>query len=154
MTQTKLTPEQLTDIRESFDLFDRDGDGHITADEFATILRSWGQNPTEKEVNEIIAQVDANGNGMIEFEEFVQMMCNSIKHFETEEDYINAFKPFDQDNDGKITKNELIQILKNLNEPISKSQIDMLVGIADKEKNGLIDYASFVHFMIYSSKDK
>lgn len=149
-----LSPEQLTDIRESFNLFDRDGDGHITANEFATILRSWGQNPTEEEVNEIISQVDLDGNGTIEFDEFVQMMCNSIRRFDTEEDYINAFKAFDEDNDGKITKNELTQVLKNLNEPISQNQIDMLIRIADTEKNGIIDYAAFVHFMIYSSKDK
>ncbi|KAK8894581.1 hypothetical protein M9Y10_023017 [Tritrichomonas musculus] len=154
MSRSDLTPEQLTDIRESFDLFDRDGDGHITRTEFATILRSWGQTPTDEEIAQIIAQVDKNKNGMIEYDEFVEMMCNSIKHFETEEDYINAFKVFDEDNDGKITKDEFNLILKNLCEPISKDEIEMLIQIADKDKNGLIDYASFVHFMVYSSKDK
>lgn len=154
MSVNNLSPEQLQDIRESFDLFDRDGDGHITPEEFATILRSWGQTPTDKEVNDIIAQVDKNGNGMIEFDEYVQMMCNSIKHFETEEDYVSAFKVFDEDNDGKITTNELTLILQNLCEPISKEEIDMLIQLADTDKNGLIDYAAFVHFMVYSSKDK
>ena len=45
-----LTQEQVTDFREAFSLFDKDGDGSITTKELQTVMRSLGQNPTDAEL--------------------------------------------------------------------------------------------------------
>ena len=58
-------------------MFDKDGGGSISPDEIKQIL-SFGQNLEEKVINDIIKQVDANGDGEISYEEFAQMMLKNI----------------------------------------------------------------------------
>ena len=56
--------------------FDKDGNGHVDADELGQVLASLGQIPTEEEIKRMIAEVDGDMNGTIEFTEFLQMMGN------------------------------------------------------------------------------
>ncbi|VDK63781.1 unnamed protein product [Anisakis simplex] len=50
-------------IREAFRVFDRDGNGFITADEFRYFMTHMGEQFTDQEVDEIIAEVDIDGDG-------------------------------------------------------------------------------------------
>ena len=49
------------ELREAFSLFDKDGGGSISSSELAAVMRSLGQNPTEDELKEMIADVDEDG---------------------------------------------------------------------------------------------
>lgn len=56
-------------------MFDKDGSGIISADEIREVLCFGGANTLSAEaIDGIIKQVDENGDGEIQFEEFVQMM--------------------------------------------------------------------------------
>uniref|UniRef100_A0AAX7UPH5 Calmodulin 2a (phosphorylase kinase, delta) n=1 Tax=Astatotilapia calliptera TaxID=8154 RepID=A0AAX7UPH5_ASTCA len=73
--------DSLMENFEAFSLFDKDGDGTITTKELGTVMRSLGQNPTEaelqdmiNEVDEMIREADIDGDGQVNYEEFVQMM--------------------------------------------------------------------------------
>ena len=52
----------LTEFRQAFSIFDKDGDGTITHKELATVMRSLGQNPSEAELQDMINEADADGN--------------------------------------------------------------------------------------------
>lgn len=67
-SEVTLTDEQIGEFKEAFSLFDRDGDGTITTNELGTVMRSLGQNPTEIELQDMINEVDEDGNGTIDFE--------------------------------------------------------------------------------------
>uniref|UniRef100_A0A8B9N3V8 EF-hand domain-containing protein n=1 Tax=Accipiter nisus TaxID=211598 RepID=A0A8B9N3V8_9AVES len=75
-----------TEIIEAFSLFDKDGDGTITTKELGTVMRSLGQNPTEAELQDMINEVDADGNGTIDFPEFLTMMARKMKDTDSEEE--------------------------------------------------------------------
>lgn len=53
------------EFKEAFSLFDKDGDGTITSKELGTVMRSLGQNPTEGELQDMVNEVDADGNNNI-----------------------------------------------------------------------------------------
>lgn len=53
--------------------------GCITVEELATVIRSLDQNPTEEELQDMINEVDADGNGTIEFVEFLNLMAKKMK---------------------------------------------------------------------------
>lgn len=42
-------------------MFDKDGDGTVSTEELGEVMRSMGQNPTEKELMDMIAEVDVDG---------------------------------------------------------------------------------------------
>ena len=54
-------PCSLLELREAFTLFDKDGGGSISSSELGAVIRSLGQNPTEEELKEMIADVDEDG---------------------------------------------------------------------------------------------
>uniref|UniRef100_A0A8D1BAP9 EF-hand domain-containing protein n=1 Tax=Sus scrofa TaxID=9823 RepID=A0A8D1BAP9_PIG len=70
----QLTEEQIAEVQEAFSLFDKDGDGTITTKELGTVMRSLGQNPTEAELQGMINEADIDGDGQVNYEEFVQML--------------------------------------------------------------------------------
>ncbi|ETV91815.1 hypothetical protein H310_13646 [Aphanomyces invadans] len=70
-----ITDDLEQKYRSVFDEFDVDKSGAISPDELRTLLKSVGEDALdEADINEIIAQADADGNGQIEFNEFIQMM--------------------------------------------------------------------------------
>lgn len=70
-------------------------------------MRSLGQNPTEAELQDMIIEVDMDGNGTIDFPEFLTMMARKMKDTESEEEIREAFKVFDKDGNGYISAAEL-----------------------------------------------
>jgi Ca2+-binding EF-hand superfamily protein len=66
--------EDLDSIRHAFATFDKDGSGTISAEELCACLKSMGFHPGPLEVEELLAQMDTNGDGVIDFDEFSAVM--------------------------------------------------------------------------------
>ena len=64
------------EIREAFRVFDKDGNGFISASELKHVMTNLGEKLTNEEVNEMIKEADIDGDGQINFEEFVAMMTS------------------------------------------------------------------------------
>ncbi|KAL3507094.1 hypothetical protein ACH5RR_032476 [Cinchona calisaya] len=64
------------DMREAFNVFDQNGDGFITVEELKSVLQSLGlkQGRTVEDCKNMIMKVDVDGDGMVNFNEFKQMM--------------------------------------------------------------------------------
>ncbi|KAH8059907.1 hypothetical protein JL720_13717 [Aureococcus anophagefferens] len=136
----QLTEEQIAEFKEAFSLFDKDGDGTITTKELGTVMRSLGQNPTEAELADMINEVDADGNGTIDFPEFLTMMARKMKDTDSEEEILEAFKVFDKD--GNDLAAELRHIMTNLGEKLTDEEVDEMLREADIDGDGQINYAS------------
>ncbi|PKU38297.1 calmodulin [Limosa lapponica baueri] len=62
------------EIREAFRVFDKDGNGYISAAELRHVMTNLGEKLTDEEVDEMIREADIDGDGQVNYEEFVQMM--------------------------------------------------------------------------------
>ncbi|CCI42495.1 hypothetical protein ABG067_006984 [Albugo candida] len=144
----QLSEEQICEFKEAFSLFDKDGDGTITTKELGTVMRSLGQNPTEAELQDMINEVDADGNGTIDFPEFLTMMSRKMKDTDAEEEIRNAFQVFDKNLDGFITPAELRHIMTNLGEKLTDEEVDEMIREADLDGDGKINYEEFVKMMM------
>ncbi|CAL0308068.1 unnamed protein product [Lupinus luteus] len=76
--------EVLENLKDAFTVFDMDGNGTITADELNNVMRSLGEECSHAECRRMIAGVDSNGDGMIDFEEFRVMMMMGSRHDTTD----------------------------------------------------------------------
>ncbi|XP_075237398.1 calmodulin-like isoform X5 [Lycorma delicatula] len=139
-----LTEDQVAEYKEAFMLFDKDEDGQITMAELGVVMRSLGQRPTETELREMVNEVDQDGNGTIEFNEFLQMMSKKMKGADGEEELREAFKVFDSDNDGMISSTELRHVMTNLGEKLSDEEVDDMIKEADLDGDGMVNYDEFV----------
>ena len=64
------------ELIEAFKVFDRDGNGLISADELLNVMTSLGENATMEEIEELIKESDYDGDGFINYEEFVKLILN------------------------------------------------------------------------------
>ena len=55
-------------------MFDKDGNGFISAAELRHVMTNLGEKLTDEEVDEMIREADIDGDGQINYEEFVKMM--------------------------------------------------------------------------------
>ncbi|XP_063430889.1 neo-calmodulin-like isoform X2 [Mytilus trossulus] len=146
-THSERSAKVVSDFKEVFELFDKDGDGTITIKELDTVMRSLGQNPTENEVKEMVQKADTDGNGTIEFPEFLQMATDMMKSVDLADEVRDAFRLFDKNGDGYVTAPELKTILSNNGEKISDEELDALVKDADVDGDGKINYQEFVSML-------
>ncbi|GMJ06659.1 calmodulin 1, TOUCH 1 [Hibiscus trionum] len=62
------------ELREAFKVFDKDQNGFISAAELRHVMANLGENLTDEEVDEMIREADTDGDGQVNYEEFVRMM--------------------------------------------------------------------------------
>ena len=66
--------EIMEEIMEAFKVFDRDGNGFISAAEVRHVVTNLSERLTDEEVDAMIAEADVDSDGQINYEEFIQMM--------------------------------------------------------------------------------
>ncbi len=80
MTGSNPFPEeQINNYKEAFLEYDKDGSGNISIKELGTVMRTLGENPTEDELQNLINKYDEDGNGTMEFTEFLCMMAAKVR---------------------------------------------------------------------------
>jgi calmodulin len=109
-------------------------------------MRSLGQNPTEAELQDVINEVDADGNGTIDFPEFLSLMLRKMKEQDYVEELIEAFKVFDRDGNGHISAGEMRHVMTT-SEKLT-DEVDEMITEAFFCGNGLINYEEFVRMMM------
>lgn len=138
-----LTAEQIQEFRQAFDIMDRDHNGAITVDDLSAVMRAIGQTPTLNELQDMIREVDADGNETIDFTEFLALMSRQMRQSDIEAELREAFRVFDRDNDGFITPQELKTLLISLGLDSSAEVIRRMINEADRNRDGKIDFNEF-----------
>mmetsp|Transcript_4909 Transcript_4909/g.12229 ORF Transcript_4909/g.12229 Transcript_4909/m.12229 type:complete len:151 (-) Transcript_4909:199-651(-) len=143
----EFTGDQIEEFKEAFALFDRDNSGTITADELGVIMKSLGKNPTDDELDAMIAEVDEDGSGEIEFPEFLALMAKKLQAADSIEEMREAFQVFDRDKSGSVTAAELKHVMNNLGEIVTDDEVEEMIREADEDGDGELSFDDFLQFI-------
>lgn len=88
----QLIDEQIAEFRETFKIFDEDGDNMLSERELGTLLNALGTHPTESDLTHMFREVNREQEGMIDFPDFLSLMARKMKDSDAEEELIEAFK--------------------------------------------------------------
>jgi Ca2+-binding EF-hand superfamily protein len=138
-----LSAEQIQEFRQAFDIIDRNGDDVITVEDLAITMRAMGQSPNHGELQDMIREVDADGNDNIDFTEFLALMSRQMRQSDIEEELRQTFRVFDRDNKGFISAQELRTLLINLGLDSSAQVIRAMIAEGDRDRDGKISFADF-----------
>jgi len=175
--KAEQTEEQKQEIREAFDLFDTDGSGAavraaachlcsarlrsaagqtrrprrdagtIDAKELKVAMRALGFEPKKEEIKKMIADIDKDGSGTIDFDEFLQMMTAKMSEKDSREEILKAFRLFDDDETGKISFKNLKRVAKELGENMTDEELQEMIDEADRDGDGEINEEEFLRIM-------
>ncbi|KAK5975863.1 Calcium-binding protein CML [Trichostrongylus colubriformis] len=74
LRKTLLNPREERELREVFGVFDKNGDGMISADDLLTVMQSLGEKLSERDAREMIKEGDVDRDGLISFHEFIMLI--------------------------------------------------------------------------------
>ena len=141
-----LSEQEICELREAFNIFDKDSDGAIALDKLILLLKSLKQNPTQNEIKEL---AETFGNLKINFNQFLIIMAKRIEKKNIDEDkyFRSLFDVMDRNKNGKISLEEIKYLISHSNVDISDEDIKFLTKEADSDGDGLISYDEFLIFM-------
>ena len=112
------------------------------------MLKSLGQHPSDEELEEMILEVDTDGNGVLEFNEFLTLMATKIRSTDTEEELVEAFKIFDRDGDQLLNKEDLKKTFEMIGDNWTDEDISEMIKLVDPESSeGRINFTEFCKMM-------
>jgi len=116
-----LSKQEKEDIDKVFKAMDVNSDGKLSKQEIKNgYLEYFGKSLTDEEIDDMFNKVDADGNGEIDYSEFVVATMNE-KNLLSNNKLHTAFKMFDKDGGGSISTDEIKQVLsfgQNLDEAV------------------------------------
>lgn len=143
----KFIEENVEDLKEAFALFDKKGVGEISTSKLIKVLRALGENPTEETLDDMINECDTDGDGSIDFIEFVHMAYKISR--DADEIMKEAFSIFDDDGSGSITHEEFRRVvLEEGGGNLREEDVEMIINEVDKDGDGEINMDEFVKMLV------
>ncbi|KAJ0257347.1 Calcium-dependent protein kinase 10 [Hirschfeldia incana] len=141
-----LSVQEVEVIKDMFSLMDEDSDGRITYQELKAGLQKVGSQLGEPEIKMLMEVADVDGNGFLDYGEFVAVIIH-LQKIENDELFKLAFMFFDKDGSTYIELDELREALTDeLGEP-DVSVLNDIMREVDADKDGRINYDEFVTMM-------
>lgn len=121
-----------------------DNSGGVSKDEIIKVLNACGVNIDESEAEDIINEIDADGGGEVEEDEFIAFLEREDLDDEyTEDEMYKIFGFFLQEGRDKIGFEDIKLMLENLGEKVMDADISAMLVYADKDNDGYLSYKEF-----------
>ena len=142
---SRLNESEINHLKKTFEAFNLQKDGQISYEELKKGLMSLNcQKITDKELSDLFNSIDVDKNGKIDYTEFLAATMETQMYLKEEKLY-EAFSNFDLDGRGRITKEELMSVLKA--ESNQEGEIENIIKSVDKNGEGSINYQEFLDMM-------
>jgi len=146
MTEVKLSDPQLSAARDAFKNFDKKGEGRIKVGDIEPALKKLGHTIKPDWFEKV--DIDAEGTGYVQYEEFCGILRKKLQDDEDERELREMFRILDKEKKGEVNTNELRWILKNLGDDLTEADIDDMIADVDTDGSGWIDYNEFHKLMM------
>ncbi|NP_001280761.1 calcium-dependent protein kinase 2-like [Malus domestica] len=140
-----LSEEEIKGLKTMFTNMDTDKSGTITYEELKTGLARIGSRLSEAEVRQLMDAADVDGNGSIDYIEFISATMHR-QRLERDEHLYKAFQYFDKDSSGYITRDELEAAMKEHGMG-DDNTIREIISEVDADNDGRINYSEFCAMM-------
>ena len=110
-------------------------------------MRALGFEPKKEEVKRMIADIDREGRGIIEFQGFLDVMSIKMAERDPREEILKAFRLFDDDSTGKISLRNLKRVARELGETMTDDELQEMIDEADRDNDGEISEEEFIRVM-------
>jgi len=157
LTARRLREEEFRSWRDLFEEKDADGGGVLDMQEVQGLIRHLGYTLTIKEVKDVVQEVeeDVDEDGVLEqeldFDEFVHLMgIFKVRDGFSKRDLRAmevTFTKFDADGSGEVETVELSDMLRFMGESLAIEDVQRLLGQADPNDSGSLDWREFLRFM-------
>ena len=121
--------------------------GTIDAKELKVAMRALGFEPKKEEIKKMISDIDKDGNGTIDYQEFLEMMTTKMSEKDSREEILKAFRLFDDEEKGKISFTNLKRVAKELGENMKDEELMEMIEEADRDGDGEINEEEFLRIM-------
>jgi len=149
---TGLEIDEIKCLKTCFDLFDSKKQEFLSADDLDEILRAMGFRPSKEELMDILAEIDEDGSGEIEFGEFCQLCAKFLVEdpdIETmKRELKDAFRIYDKEGQGFITSATLRGLIAELLAPLTEDELDGIIEELDEDGSGTMDFDEFCEMMM------
>jgi len=144
---TEMNDNQIKALRDTFLALDTNGDGLLSAQELREGMAKIGVNELPADVARLLETVDANNSGSIDYTEFLSASMD--KKMYIQEDVCWAvFRSFDKDGNGKISKEEIAEVLKDRDvRGVAPADISLIMSQIDSDGDGELDFQEFMKMM-------
>eukprot|EP01013_Petalomonas_cantuscygni_P031583 TRINITY_DN57811_c0_g1_i1.p1 TRINITY_DN57811_c0_g1~~TRINITY_DN57811_c0_g1_i1.p1 ORF type:complete len:177 (+),score=44.84 TRINITY_DN57811_c0_g1_i1:171-701(+) len=142
---SSISPEQLADYREMFNLMDSDRSGTVSASELGQAMTKLGRPMDAADLENALAAVDKDRSGELDFTEFVRFMSTTSAGGEDVNALIKAaFRVFDRRGTGKLSSADLRSTIATMGIRVSDEELDEIMMEADTDNSGDIDEDEFL----------
>lgn len=154
MLRTKnpeLTEDDIKEFREIFDLMDKDKGGTLCAEEVKALMDLLGMKVKHEDVEAMIDEIDGDGSGQIDFDEFLEVMARPQQVPYKRADVARAFRMFaDKDAPAGCISPEALEkaLVKYCGTQVPEDELLRLVNQLDITAEGWIDYSSKVNLFL------
>ena len=115
--------------------------------ELLSAMKSLGFDTKNPAIFSMIADFDEDGNGVISFDEFLDMMTARISDRNTRDDLKRVFNLFDDSRQGFVTAENLRRVARELGEEISEEELREIVQRADLDGDQKLGFEDFYNVM-------
>ena len=127
-----------------FQMIDKDGGGSLDHVELKQALADLGEHLTTEDVKDMIAEIDQDGNGTIEMDEFLMLIQQRIKDKNFFEACIKSFHLFAETNEAYITQKEFMKIVAAAKKESNRFEIQAIMRELPWDKDGNLPINEFL----------
>lgn len=148
---TQITPELAESLEETFRMYDTDGLNGFSPDEIRPIFESFPRQPTDQQIDDMVKELDSNGDGTIHYHEFVEFMVKELVNRDKIQDPLRkVFEIFDSKEQGLMSQEDIKQMMTDGGEPITDEEAKKMLEEAKYDEDEFINFKDFFRMMKFN----